>query len=198
MKKLIVIALLLLWTIGCSTSHNSSKGLSTSSGSNITQASSIAISNTLSVKEEQNKKSNWTATDLSSKSYTEDQAQTSIHYDQEVFQYVNAERAKVGLPALIMDDALSNMALVKAQDLYNNRYFDHNSPTYGSPFEMMDHFQISYKVAGENIAKGQPTPVKVMKDWMNSAGHRANIVNKSFTKIGIAYYKGTWAQEFTG
>lgn len=172
-----------------------------SSGPNLTQASSVASQpsnpSSSSLNQELQKKSKWTATDLSTKAYTADQAKTSIHYDKEVLQYVNSERAKLGLSALIMDDSLSKMALVKAQDMYNNRYFDHNSPTYGSPFEMMEKFQISYVIAGENIARGQPTPVKVMNDWMNSANHRANILNKSFTKVGIAYYKGTWAQEFT-
>lgn len=201
MKKLIVLAVL-LWATGCTSSHMTAKKVSISSGANVTQASSIASqpshSSSLSMKQEHQKKSKWTSTDLSSKEYTADQAKTSIHYDREILQYVNTERAKFGLHALIMDDALSKMALVKAQDLYNNRYFDHNSPTYGSPFEMMGNFQISYDVAGENIAKGQPTPVKAMNDWMNSASHRANILNKSFTKVGIAYFKGTWAQEFAG
>ncbi|OMF19268.1 hypothetical protein BK133_30030 [Paenibacillus sp. FSL H8-0548] len=191
MKKLIVFVALLC-AVGCSATPITPKG----SGPNVTQASSIASQ--ASTPTSLSLKSKWTSTDLSSKAYTADQAKTSIHYDQEVLAFVNAERAKLGLQVLIMDDSLTKMALVKAQDLHNNRYFDHNSPTYGTPFQMMEKFKISYDVAGENIAKGQPTPVKVMNDWMNSAGHRANILNKSFTKVGIAYFKGTWAQEFTG
>ncbi len=97
-----------------------------------------------------------------------------------------------------MDDELSKMAMAKAQDMYNNNYFDHNSPTHGSPFDMMKEYGITYQSAGENIAKGQTTPTQVMNDWMNSPGHKANILNKSFTKIGIAFYNNEWVQEFTG
>jgi len=127
-----------------------------------------------------------------------EQPSTSLQFDQQVLQIVNSERAKAGLSTLSMDSDLSNMALVKAQDMINNNYFDHTSPTYGSPFDMMKKFQITYKAAGENIAKGQPTPEQVMNDWMNSAGHRANILSSSFTHIGIGYFKGAWVQEFTG
>lgn len=93
---------------------------------------------------------------------------------------------------------LSNMALEKAKDMSKNNYFDHNSPTYGSPFDMMKKFGISYSYAGENIAMGQQTPEEVMKDWMNSEGHRKNIMSPNFTLIGIGYYNGYWVQEFVG
>lgn len=111
---------------------------------------------------------------------------------------VNAQRTKAGLGSLSNDDKLANMAMVKAQDMIQNNYFDHNSPTYGSPFDMMRQFQITYRSAGENIAKGQSSPEQVMNDWMNSPGHRANILNSSFTKLGVAYYNGAWVQEFIG
>jgi uncharacterized protein YkwD len=88
------------------------------------------------------------------------------------------------------------MALDKAKDMYNKGYFDHNSPTYGSPFDMMKQYGISYRYAGENIAKGQRTPQEVMTAWMNSPGHRANILSANFTTIGVAYYNGVWVQEF--
>ncbi|MNE87901.1 Cysteine-rich secretory protein family protein [compost metagenome] len=97
-----------------------------------------------------------------------------------------------------MNSELSNMAMVKAKDMYDNNYFDHNSPTYGSPFDMMREFGITYRSAGENIAKGQSSPQQVMNDWMNSPGHKANILKNSFTQIGIAYYNGAWVQEFIG
>ncbi|MDQ0114071.1 CAP domain-containing protein [Paenibacillus harenae] len=119
-------------------------------------------------------------------------------FEQEVLKLVNAQRQSAGLGALSMDAKLANMAMVKAKDMYDNNYFDHNSPTYGSPFDMMRQFGITYQYAGENIAKGQPTPQQVMTDWMNSPGHRANILKSSFTKIGVAYYKGEWVQEFIG
>jgi len=122
----------------------------------------------------------------------------SSQFAQQVLVIVNQERSKAGLSSLSMSGDLSNMAMVKAQDMYNNNYFDHNSPTHGSPFDMMKEFGITYNTAGENIAKGQTTPSQVMNDWMNSPGHKANILNSSFTHIGIAYYNSAWVQEFTG
>ena len=80
----------------------------------------------------------------------------------------------------------------------NLGYFSHTSPTYGSPFEMMRSFGISYRSAGENIAKGQKSPAAVVNAWMNSSGHRANILNKSFTHIGVGYIAdgSYWTQMF--
>jgi uncharacterized YkwD family protein len=123
-------------------------------------------------------------------------ATTESAYANQVVTLVNQERAKAGLSPLASDPALANMALDKAKDMYNNNYFDHNSPTYGSPFDMMKAYGISYSYAGENIAKGQRNPQEVMTAWMNSAGHRQNILSPNFTKIGVAYYNGEWVQEF--
>lgn len=117
-------------------------------------------------------------------------------YAAEVVKLVNQERAKAGLKPLTENAKLSNMAMDKAKDMSNNNYFDHNSPTYGSPFDMMKKYGISFSYAGENIAKGQKTPADVMKAWMNSEGHRANILNGNYTTIGVAYYNGYWVQEF--
>ncbi|WP_246073008.1 CAP domain-containing protein [Paenibacillus dokdonensis] len=117
-------------------------------------------------------------------------------YAAEVIKLVNQERAKAGLKALTENTKLSGMAMDKAKDMNNNNYFDHNSPTYGSPFDMMKKYGISYSYAGENIAKGQKTPSDVMTAWMNSEGHRANILNSNYTTIGVAYYNGYWVQEF--
>lgn len=121
---------------------------------------------------------------------------TASAYADQVVSLVNQERAKAGLAPLTSDPALANMALDKAKDMYNNNYFDHNSPTYGSPFDMMSAYGISYSYAGENIAKGQRNPQEVMDAWMNSTGHRENILNSNYTKIGVAYYNGEWVQEF--
>ena len=79
-----------------------------------------------------------------------------------------------------------------------NNYFSHTSPVYGTPFQMMKNFGISYKSAGENIAKGQATPQAVVNAWMNSSGHRANILNKSYTRIGVGYVANGryWTQMF--
>lgn len=117
-------------------------------------------------------------------------------FASQVVTLVNQERAKAGLKAVTSDSALTAMALDKAKDMYNNGYFDHTSPTYGSPFDMMSSYGIRYSYAGENIAKGQPTPDDVMKAWMNSTGHRQNILSPNYTKIGVAYYNGEWVQEF--
>jgi uncharacterized YkwD family protein len=122
----------------------------------------------------------------------------SSQFVQQVLEIVNQERTKAGLNTLSLNSNLSKMALAKAQDMYNNNYFDHQSPTYGSPFDMMKAFGITYNSAGENIAKGQRSAEEVMNQWMNSPGHRANILNTSFTEIGIGYYNSEWVQEFTG
>jgi len=119
-------------------------------------------------------------------------------FPQQVLDLVNKERTKAGLKSLRMNDALSKMAMDKAKDMYHNNYFDHQSPTYGSPFDMMNAYGITYNTAAENIANGQRSPTEVMNAWMNSQGHRANILNGSFTDIGIAYYNGEWVQVFIG
>lgn len=117
-------------------------------------------------------------------------------YATQVSQLVNEERKKAGLAPLTLDAELSNVAMAKAQDMIAKNYFDHNSPTYGSPFDMMRSFGIDYTAAGENIAKGQTSPQAVMTDWMNSPGHRQNILSTNYDSIGVAYYQGAWVQLF--
>ena len=92
------------------------------------------------------------------------------------------------------------MARTKSQDMRDKGYFSHTSPTYGSPFDMMKQFGISYRTAGENIAMGYSTPQAVVTGWMNSPGHRANILNGAFTEIGVGYVQsgGYWTQMFIG
>ena len=121
----------------------------------------------------------------------------------EVLRLVNAERSKQGLSSLSLSDKLTAVANEKARDMAENNYFSHTSPTYGSPFQMLQQYGIRYRTAGENIAAGQRTPEEVMQSWMNSSGHRANILNSSYTEIGIGYYAGgsygsEWVQLFTG
>ncbi|BDG43235.1 CAP domain-containing protein [Saccharococcus caldoxylosilyticus] len=119
-------------------------------------------------------------------------------YEQQVVDLTNKERAKYGLPPLKVDLALSKVAREKSRDMAVNHYFSHYSPTYGSPFEMMRKFGISYTAAGENIAKGQRTPQEVVAAWMNSEGHRANILNKNYTHIGVGFEENgyIWTQQF--
>ncbi|WP_050182093.1 SafA/ExsA family spore coat assembly protein [Domibacillus robiginosus] len=118
--------------------------------------------------------------------------------EEEVVRLVNIERQKAGLKPLTQNWELSRVARIKSQDMMNNHYFSHNSPTYGTPFNMMKNFGITYKSAGENIAQGQTTPAAVMKAWMNSAGHKANILNSNFTQIGVGYEPNGnyWTQQF--
>ncbi len=126
--------------------------------------------------------------------------ETVVGVQQEILNLVNAERAKNGLNALELDWQVARVSQYKSDDMANNNYFDHQSPTYGSPFQMLKSFNVSYRTAGENIAKGQKTPQAVMTAWMNSSGHRANILGQSYTHLGVGYTvkNGTtyWVQQF--
>ena len=122
---------------------------------------------------------------------------------QAVLKLVNQERAKVGLSALTLDAKLNNAAQKKAVDMRDKNYFDHQSPTYGSPFDLMRSEGISYSTAGENIAAGQQSAQAVMESWMNSSGHRANILNAKYKYLGVGFCTGGrygtyWTQMFTG
>ncbi|KGX90341.1 CAP domain-containing protein [Pontibacillus marinus] len=121
-------------------------------------------------------------------------------YEQKVIELTNEKRAEQGLSPLKIDKELSKVALKKSQDMAQNNYFSHNSPTYGSPFDMMKQFGIEYRTAGENIAKGQRSPQEVVDAWMNSAGHRKNILNENFTHIGVGFEENgnVWTQQFIG
>lgn len=124
--------------------------------------------------------------------------QEQANVEQEVVRLVNVERAKAGLPALKSDWELARVAEHKSMDMRDKNYFSHTSPTYGSPFDMMKSYGIKYKAAGENIAKGQKSAAEVVKAWMNSAGHKANILSKDFTHIGVGYVADGhyWTQMF--
>ena len=124
----------------------------------------------------------------------------SLSYEKQVAVLVNKERAAYGLAPLTLSAKLSDVARLKSQDMHDNHYFSHTSPTYGSPFNMLKTFNISYRSAGENIAMGYRTPEEVVHAWMNSSGHRANILNASYTQIGVGYVADGhyWTQTFTG
>ena len=122
--------------------------------------------------------------------------------EKEVFNLINQQRANNGLAALKIDEELQRVARIKAQDMVNNNYFAHESPTYGTPFQMMSSFKISYKTAGENIA-GNSSNSGAVNAWMNSSGHRANILNNSFNYTGIGVvsssrYGKIYVQMFIG
>lgn len=121
-------------------------------------------------------------------------------FENEVIRLVNEIRVQNGLQALSADWELSRVARYKSQDMVDNRYFSHTSPTYGTPFQMIRAFGLSYRSAGENIAYGYATPQAVVNAWMNSSGHRANILNASYTRIGVGYVSAGhyWTQMFIG
>ncbi len=123
-----------------------------------------------------------------------------LSFEQEVVRLVNEVRRNYGLKELTINWQLARVARYKSQDMLDNNYFSHTSPTYGSPFNMIKAFNISYKYAGENIAMGYSTPSAVVNGWMNSSGHRANILNANYTQIGVGYVaKGHyWTQMFIG
>lgn len=123
-----------------------------------------------------------------------------LAYEREVVRLVNIERAKYGLAALLLREDLCHYARIKSQDMHDSGYFSHTSPNYGSPFDMMQSFGITYSHAGENIAMGYSTPEAVVQAWMNSEGHRANIFSSSYTSLGVGYVAdgGYWTQWFVG
>ncbi|WP_247747335.1 CAP domain-containing protein [Alkalihalobacillus sp. BA299] len=118
--------------------------------------------------------------------------------EQQVINLTNAERRKNGLSDLQADTSLSNVARTKSNDMQENNYFSHTSPKYGSPFDMIRDFGVDYNAAAENIAQGQQTAEQVVQAWMNSAGHRANILNGNFTHIGVGHNSNGnyWTQMF--
>ena len=127
-------------------------------------------------------------------------SQSVLSYESEVIRLVNEVRRENGLKALTANWELSRVARYKSQDMLNKGYFSHTSPTYGTPFQMIKAFGLSFRTAGENIAMGYPTPQAVVNGWMNSSGHRANILNASYTQIGVGYVAqgNYWTQMFIG
>jgi uncharacterized protein YkwD len=113
---------------------------------------------------------------------------------------VNKERAKEGLSALTTNNTITAAGNVRAKEIVQS--FSHTRPNGSSPFTALKEAGISYQAAGENIAYGQKTPQEVVTGWMNSPGHRANIMNPNFGKVGIGVYKASngtiyWTQLFT-
>jgi uncharacterized YkwD family protein/spore coat assembly protein SafA len=121
--------------------------------------------------------------------------------EQQVIDLTNQERQKRGLNPLHLDWEVARVARYKSTEMRDKNYFAHESPTYGSPFQMLTAFDVNYRGAGENIAAGQTTPQEVVNSWMNSEGHRRNILDPNFTHIGVGYATGGsygfyWTQMF--
>jgi len=138
-----------------------------------------------------------------SEDYIEEDFESIVsQLEDEVIRLVNEERAKAGLGKLSKDNLLIKVAEDHSEDMCSRNFFNHKNPDGESPFDRMKRNGIKYKTAGENIAKGQKTAEAVMKAWMNSEGHRANILNPDFTHIGVgvSVRSGTyyWTQCFIG
>ena len=128
------------------------------------------------------------------------EADKELTFAEQVVELVNQERTKAGLNAVTLDQNIASVALVRAKEIETS--FSHTRPN-GSKFSTaLTEQGVTFKGAGENIAWGQKSPEVVMQAWMNSEGHRANILNKNFTKIGVGYYqyaagRNFWTQLFT-
>lgn len=126
-------------------------------------------------------------------------------YAGEVLRLVNIERDKVGAAHLVLDGALCDAANMRAIEMDYSGNFSHTRPDGRDCFTVFSFCKISFYTCGENIAAGYPTPAAVVDGWMNSTGHKANILNTAFTKMGLGYstggggeYRHYWAQEFAG
>jgi uncharacterized YkwD family protein len=117
-------------------------------------------------------------------------------FELQVFRLVNMERTSRGIPALTLNSTLAELARLKSTDMRDNNYFGHNSPLYGSPQQMLDRFGVEWRASAENIAAGPTTPEEVVRVWMNSTGHRANILDRRFTDTGVGYVAGNPTSEY--
>jgi len=104
--------------------------------------------------------------------------------ESKILQLVNTERAKTGAKALVSSGECTKLARMKSKDMVDNNYFSHQSPTHGSPFDMLKSNKVNYMYAGENIAMDQSADA-AFKAWMNSEGHKKNILNPNFTELGV-------------
>lgn len=130
-----------------------------------------------------------------------DPSSSLAEFEAEVFKQVNTIRKQHSLPLFEHNSKLSSVARIKSEDMRDSDYFDHVSPNYGKPWDMLKHYGIFYSRAAENIAAGQRTPADVVEAWMNSEGHRANILNENLTQLGVGFatggpYRTYWTQLF--
>lgn len=120
-------------------------------------------------------------------------------YVKQVLDLVNQERINAGLSELKLDAGITAAANIRAKEIKQS--FSHTRPNGSSFSTVLTEQGISYRGSGENIAWGQRTPQQVMEGWMNSDGHRANILNKNYTNIGVGFYQKNgvnyWVQLFT-
>ncbi len=126
-----------------------------------------------------------------------------VDHATEVLNLVNQLRAEVGVVPLSLDSTLCQAANTRAVEISQDNCFSHTRPNGTSCFTVLDDYGISYMATGENIAAGYATPADVVAGWKNSEGHYANMINASYTKLGVGFYNsgngyGThWTQLFT-
>jgi len=116
-------------------------------------------------------------------------------FELEVVRLVNIERANVGASPLMINDTLMMAARFKSQEMSNLRYFSHSSPVYGD-FTAISRQLFGLGASGENLAAGHESPAAVVIGWMNSPGHRENMLSSGFTEIGVGFYESYWTQKF--
>ena len=119
---------------------------------------------------------------------------------QQMLELVNIERINAQLLPLTLNEQATRAAQRKADDMLLRNYFSHISPIYGSLYELLSQFDVQFSSAAENLAKGSKTAESTMELWMNSEGHRKNILNPVFTGLGAGYTEGNnttyWVQIF--
>lgn len=179
-------------TTGSSNSGSSNSGSSNNGSSNNGSSNNGSSNNGSSNNGSSN---NGSSNNGSSNNGSTDTTTTVSANAQKVVDLVNAERAKEGLSALTIDTKVTAAAQVRAKEVQTS--FSHTRPDGRSCFTALDEANASYRGAGENIALGQKTPEQVMNDWMNSEGHRANIMNPNFKYIGVGVDGNAWTQLFT-
>ncbi len=118
---------------------------------------------------------------------------------QQVLNIVNSERGRAGLSPLRLHSQLTAAAQAHSNDMARHHFMSHTGSDGSSPFDRMKRHGYNFRRAGENVAAGQTSPQDVMRAWMNSSGHRANILNPNYYDIGIGYARGNklyWTQTF--
>lgn len=132
----------------------------------------------------------------------EEKPENHADFAYRVFTLANEERRAAGLTPFEWNDDLANIAFAHSKDMNDREFMSHNNPDGLSPFDRITRYGLRYSRAAENIAAGQQTPEEVMNGWMNSAGHRANILNPDLKQLGVGYYEGDgpyrtyWTQVF--
>ena len=127
-----------------------------------------------------------------------DRPESSVANDFEwqVFLLTNAERTSRGIPALQWDDRLGIAARAHSQDMLQNRFISHTGSDRSDPGQRVTRAGFIWSRVAENVADGQRTPEEVVNSWMNSPGHRQNILNPAYTHLGVGFVSNKWTQKF--